>query len=465
MKKAILKRIDWPDFGEVKPPSPPEAGELLARLSCCRQKMEERGLSHLVIYADREHFANMFWLTNFDPRFEEALMILGTDSSRPPLVLVGNECESHLNMSPLLASGDIRCERYQPFSLLDQPRDESRPLMEIFSDEGVGRNSEVGCVGWKYFSEKEFERHGTVIEIPAYIVDILRKMAGSVSNATDLFMSPESGMRTICSPYEIALFEYSNSLSATGIRNGLENFKPGITDTETVRYYQYNGMPLSCHIGMKSSGNQHYGLSSPTGDVIRLGQPASTGIAYRGSNVCRAGWVAESEADLPENAKDYAENFAGPYFCACAEWLEHLKIGTTGHELWKIINDLLPYDKFGIYLNPGHLIHYDEWLSSPIYKGSEISLKSGMCIQTDIIPRSPIYSSSRMEDGLVLADNALQDRLQEFYPDVHDRCTARRDFVRTVIGINLPDEVLPLSDTFGIVPPYFLDYRKIFTLK
>ena len=465
MKKAILQITDWPDFGEVKPPPPPEAQELLSRLSCCRQKMQKRGLSHLIIYADREHFANMFWLTNFDPRFEEALMILSSDSSRAPLILVGNECESHLNISPLLASGDIRYEKYQPLSLLDQPRDESRPLMEIFSDEGIGRSSDVGCVGWKYFSEKEFECPGTIIEIPAYIVDILRTMADSVSNATDLFMSPEFGMRSICSPYEIALFEYSNSLSANGIRNVLKNFKSGMTDTETAKYYQYNGMPLSCHIGMKSSGNQHYGLSSPTGDIIRLGQPASTGIAYRGSNICRAGWVAENEDDLPENAKDYIGNFAGPYFCACAEWLEHLKTGTTGHELWEIINDLLPYDKFGIYLNPGHLIHLDEWLSSPIYKGSEIPLKSGMCIQTDIIPRSPIYSSSRMEDGLVLADNALQDRIRKSYPDVYSRCTARREFVRSVIGINLSDDVLPLSDTFGIVPPYFLDYRKIFILK
>ena len=33
-------------------------------------------LSAAVIYADREHFANLAYLTGFEPRFEEALAII-----------------------------------------------------------------------------------------------------------------------------------------------------------------------------------------------------------------------------------------------------------------------------------------------------------------------------------------------------------------------------------------------------
>ena len=38
-----------------------------------RRRMDERGLDQLVVYADREHSANLSYLTGFDPRFEEAL--------------------------------------------------------------------------------------------------------------------------------------------------------------------------------------------------------------------------------------------------------------------------------------------------------------------------------------------------------------------------------------------------------
>ena len=77
-----------------------------------------------VVYADREHSANLAWLTGFDPRFEEAIAIV-----RPgvePLVLAGNECYGTAGAAPL----PMRRELYQDFSLPGQPRDRSRPLAD-----------------------------------------------------------------------------------------------------------------------------------------------------------------------------------------------------------------------------------------------------------------------------------------------------------------------------------------------
>ena len=34
------------------------------------------GFDAIIVYADREHCANLSYLTGFDPRFEEALLIL-----------------------------------------------------------------------------------------------------------------------------------------------------------------------------------------------------------------------------------------------------------------------------------------------------------------------------------------------------------------------------------------------------
>ena len=41
--------------------------------------MERERYTHVVVYADREHSANLSYLTGFDPRFEEAVLIVGRD--------------------------------------------------------------------------------------------------------------------------------------------------------------------------------------------------------------------------------------------------------------------------------------------------------------------------------------------------------------------------------------------------
>ena len=457
---VFIRETDWPEYSQATPPGEPSLNELNARIHHCLEMMQERGLSHLVVYSDREHFANLMYLTHFDPRFEEALLILTHD--KLPLILVGNECVGHLNISPLYRAGELRYERYQTFSLMNQPRNQSRRLEVILAEEGIAMGAKVGCVGWKYYSSTAFDNPELTSDIPAYLIDRLRKMVTetAVVNATDLFISPSYGMRSFCSAYEIACFEFSNVMASEGMTSLLKNFKADITDFDQIKSYQYTGYPLNCHIGIKSSGNQHYGLSSPVGAIIRKGDPCSTNIGYWGSNICRAGWVAENEDDLPETAKGYVENFAGPYFAALRDWFKHLKIGTTGGELQQIIDDRLPFDQFGVFLNPGHLIHWDEWTSSPIYKGSTERICPGMYIQTDIIPRSARYFSSRMEDGIVIADEDLCRQLKKNYPDMFVRCMKRREFMEQ-LGFELPNEVLPLSNTAGIVPPFFLNHKLI----
>lgn len=462
---VYLKEVNWPDYGNAAPVIYPAEQELRQRIGNCRAQMEKRGLTHLLVYGDREHFANLHYLVHFDPRFEEALLVI--DRERDPLLLVGNECVSHLPVSPLYQCGALRHERYQPFSLLSQPRNSSRPLAAILQEEGIGNRSAVGCIGWKYFSVAEFEQPETTIDLPSFITDTVRALCseGSVVNATDIVQSPVYGLKANCSPFEIAHFEFSNSMAAGGMRRLLQHFETGITDFELAARYQPTGYPLGCHTGLKSSANLHIGLSSPAGGTIRLGDPCSTNLSYWGSNICRAGWVAHSEADLPETARGYVEAFAAPYFRACAAWLQSLRIGTRGKELYALTQQYLPFDRFAVFLNPGHLIHYEEWVSSPVYEGSEDEIRSGMYLQLDIIPRSKQYFSSRMEDGYVVADEKLQSALRSAYPDTYQRCMARRQFMEDILGFVLPPEILPLSDTAGLVPPFFLNYRQVLSLK
>src|SRR6185312_14917427 len=102
--------------------------------------------------------------------------------------------------------------------------------------------------------------------------------------------------------------------------------------------------------------------------------------------------------DAPDG---YVEHFVGPYVAAMEEWFSMLRIGVQGGSIDARMRELLPLDTFHVKLNPGHLIHLDEWMSSPFYPGSGIALHSGMAIQSDVIPSHPVFVSTRMEDTFV----------------------------------------------------------------
>ena len=232
-----LIEIEWPEFGLAERPATVEVSELEGRLKALRAGMASNNLTHVVVYGDREHFANMAYLTNFDPRFEEAILIISESES--PLLVVGNECEGYLGISPLHVAGKLRKERYQSFSLLNQPRDSSRTLRDIFASEGVSAKAKVGCIGWKYFSDSEHPDSIHAIDIPSYIVDTLRELAGreAIVNATALMMHPRYGLRAKCSLSEIAQFEYANIRASDGMKRMLFNLRTGMTDNELASHY------------------------------------------------------------------------------------------------------------------------------------------------------------------------------------------------------------------------------------
>lgn len=451
-----LRETVWPDFGIAALAPVSTLDEYRRRLARTRERLEERGLTHLVVYGDREHFANLAWLTRFDPRFEEALLVIRPEGQ--PLLLTGNECQGYLPVSPVWKAGELRSERYQPFSLLDQPRDTSRTLEAILRGEGITNGARVGCAGWKYYGSRR------TMDTPAYIVDTLRELAGHVEDATDLFMHAGYGLRARCSASEIAFFEYSNTKASEAMKRIHFAARPGMTDHELLEHARYDGLPLACSMTLKTGPNR-ISLASASGNRLERGHFWSANISYWGSNVCRAAWVAEDETDLPPAARDYVDAFAGPYFAAMCEWLGELRIGHLGGDLYRLIQQRLPFDRYRVFLNPGHLIHLDEWVSSPFFEGSEIEVASGMVIQTDVIPSSPVYSSTRMEDGVAIADQALRDELRRDFPECAARCDARRAFLAGTLGVQLPEEVLPLSNIACIVAPYLLRPERVFAIR
>jgi len=445
---ARLAEVRLPEWS--RPAEAPELPPALypARIDRLRERATARSYDQLVVYADREHSANLAYLTGFDPRFEEALLILAMTGT--PTLLAGNECIGLARAAPLPVDAVL----FQELSLPGQPRDRSRPLAELLADAGVRPGSSIGVVGWKSSSDRSW------MDAPAYLVDTLRALVGpggTVENATDLLIEAADGLRVINEPEQIAAFEHAACETSSGVRNLLFGLRPGMREREAVRLLEWSGAPLSCHLMLTAGPRARFGLLSPGDRVIDRGDPLTVAFGIWGALNCRAGFVVEEAAELPEGITDYVDRLVGPYFEAVAEWYSALRVGVSGGTLQEIIDRRLGDPFFGIFLNPGHQLHLDEWVNSPVSRGSHVELRSGMVMQVDIIPATGgPYFTTNIEDGIALADATLRQALERSYPDLWDRVTARRAFMRDALGIDLHPDVLPLSNLPAFLPPFLL---------
>jgi hypothetical protein len=448
MANSRLARIDLPDFGEpgARPELPP--GLYAARLAELRRRADARGYDRLVVYADREHSANLLYLSGFDPRFEEALLVIG--GGEEPAILVGNECFGMAGAAPLA----MRRHLFQDLSLPSQPRDRSRSLAEILAGEGIGSGIRVGIVGWKTYASPGMS------DAPAYLVDELRRLTGAdgaVENATDLLIDAADGLRVINEVEQLAVLEHAACQTSNGVRRLLAGLRPGMTEREAVRLLEWDGTPLSCHLMLTAGPRASLGLLSPGDRPIERGDRFTVAFGIWGALNCRAGFVVEEAAELPAGIHDYVEKLVGPYFEAVAEWYGALRIGQPAGALHEIVDRRLGDPFFGIFLNPGHQIHLDEWVNSPISAGSTIELRSGMAFQVDIIPATGTdYFTTNIEDGVALADDALRGAFAAGYPAAWARIQERRRFMKDALGIDLHPDVLPFSNVPAYLPPFLL---------
>lgn len=461
MPKARLIEAALPEFGV--PDTRPELDRPIyrERLGALGRARRAAGLDVLVVYADREHAANLAWLTGFDPRFEEALLILAPHSE--PTMLVGPE-----NLQRAGNAGiDVAARLYPPFGLMGQDRSKTPALEEALRHAGIDRNHRVGVLGWKYFGPHEASKPESWLEVPSYLVDSLRQVVGAdgrVVNANALLMHPVTGLRAVNEIVQIAQFEFAAVAASEAIKRLIRGVRPGMSGFGAAHLMQLGILPHSCHT-MLASGPNLSGLDSPSGRILQPGDPISTAVGYWGALSSRVGWLAADPSELPPASRDYAERLAGPYFACAAEWYETIGIGTTGGELDALVRRHLGSPFFNLVLNPGHLIGIDEWMHTPVYPGSTEAFSSGQMVQCDIIPAAgPPYHSANIEDGIALLDEAGRDQMRAEFPEIWGRIEARRAFMADVLGIRLKPEVLPLSNLAGAMPPFWLAPDRLFAM-
>ena len=459
MKQLVLQKVTLSSIGCPREPRPELTEKVFnSRLTLVRKRMEERGLDALVVYGDREHFSNIEWLTHYDPRFEETLLVV-LPAGRPVL-FVGNEGMGYSTIARL----DVERRLWQTLSMLGQPRDQVRPLVDLLREAGLASCAWVGSAGWKYFSEAEFPHPETVLDLPDYIATPLRaavKSGGRVTNETAMFMDAERGLRAVCELEQLADFEWIATCNSQALLDGITAIRPGMTEFEGASLMGYNGLAHGCHPLCTSGGRvRRHGMANATSNLLHQGDPIMMTMSYQGANTCRFGWLASSAADLAPDIRDYVERVATPYASALFAWYEAMRIGVTGGELHSAVHTIL--DKAGVTvgLNAGHLIATDEWVHSLVTAGSKQQVCSGMYWQADFFGTVPTaHHGAFAEDGLALADASLREKIRTHYPQMWQRIELRRQFMAEQLGITLAPEVLPFSNFPAMVIPFFLDPR------
>jgi len=440
--ERALPDLPVPQEVPLLPPSVFEARA--ARLEEARQRA---GLHCLAIYADREHSANLAWRCGFDPRFEEALWI---ESATPrPTLLVGNE---NLGYAPAQLRVPAAVVLYQPFSLPNQDRSRSADLEGLLRRAGVRADMRCGLIGWKPQERSE---------VPYWIVRAFADLTGrEPANAATLLMDPDRGLRTVLEPEMIRFCEYASSLTSTALRDWVFSLREGISERDAAATLRSYGLEQSCHPMVNFGRPIPSGLKSPRNARAVRGEYAQAAFGVIGALTCRAGRLIGRE-DAPRAGNGAGQDEDGylelveNYLQVVRAWFAAVRIGVTGGAVVAAA-DAARSSAWEPAVNQGHLIHLDEWVSSPFFGGSTATLKSGYAIQQDIIPVPRRGAAAlNMEDGFILADNDLQTQLQRADPAMMTRCRARRELMES-LGYEIAPEILPLSNIAGAFFPFLL---------
>ena len=414
------------------------------------EKMQKDGFDAVVVYADLEHGSNFEYLCGFLPRFEEALLILHANGKA--FMVLGNE---NLNKA-----GKARIEAvpiHMPhFSLPNQPMQTEKSVAQILASCELEDAEKIGLIGWKNFTSHVEDNH-LLFDLPYFLVEALKTVCGKAqfANAAYLLIG-ENGVRTTNNANEFAHYEYGAALAGNCILKTMDRLKVGKTEMEMAETLAADGQRHSVVTIMATGARFEKANLYPGNKQIQCGDKISITTGFKGGLQSRAGYAVECAEQLPEKEQDYLKAVAIPYFQAVKTWLETIKIGINGNDLYEAVEAVLPKEDYGWTLNPGHLCADEEWMSSPIYPQSEETLQSGMLFQIDIIPSVNGYGGVSCESGILLADEQLRKAIAKEYPAVWERIVKRRAYMQEVLGIRIQEDVLPTSMATAYLRPYLL---------
>ncbi len=426
---------------------------IAARKAKVINNMIQANIDYLLVYADKEHGGNFEYLTGFIPRFEEAALVLHV--SGEVYLLLGNE---NLKLSQYARISNTAIH-IPYFSLPNQPMENRKTLVELLADSGIKQAKKVGVAGWKLFTS-QLDDNNQLFDIPYFLLDAIKQSVSSetaITNATNLFIGSDIAARVTNNANELAHYEYGANLASNCVLNALAAVDVGITEKQLGSLLADEGQPNTVII-IAATGERFEQANLYPGDkAIQLGDKISLTTGFKGGLSSRTGYAVHHADELPAAQRDYLDKVAIPYYATVVTWLENIRIGMLGKEMYALVETVFPKAQYHWSLNPGHLTADEEWLCSPIYSGSEEKIRSGMLFQIDIIPAVKGYAGVSAEDCIALADQPLRDELAAHYPEVWQRIQQRRAYLSNTLNIHLSEEILPMSNTLGYLRPFLLD--------
>lgn len=426
---------------------------IAARKAKFINNMIQANIDYLLVYADKEHGGNFEYLTGFIPRFEEAALVLHV--SGEVYLLLGNE---NLKLSQYARISNTAIH-IPYFSLPNQPMENRKTLVELLADSGIKQAKKVGVAGWKLFTS-QLDDNNQLFDIPYFLLDAIKQSVSSetaITNATNLFIGSDIAARVTNNANELAHYEYGANLASNCVLNALAAVDVGITEKQLGSLLADEGQPNTVVI-IAATGERFEQANLYPGDkAIQLGDKISLTTGFKGGLSSRTGYAVHHADELPAAQRDYLDKVAIPYYATVVTWLENIRIGMLGKEMYALVETVFPKAQYHWSLNPGHLTADEEWLCSPIYSGSEEKIRSGMLFQIDIIPAVKGYAGVSAEDCIALADQPLRDELAAHYPEVWQRIQQRRAYLSNTLNIHLSEEILPMSNTLGYLRPFLLD--------
>ena len=335
----MRRPIELSDVGMPAPEYPEEcpsipAAEFEARIAAVLAAVDA---DWVVVYGDREHNGSFVWLCNLDPRFEEALLVLGRDRRT---LLLGKENVGYTSMIPAGLDFDVVC--VPTFSLMGIDRSGFPTVEQALRDAGISTGDRVGVVGWKALLPEEWNGGYEAIFAPAFFVDTLRAITGDpalVSDATAVVTNPRDGLRTFCSADQIAVFEWGAARCSAWVSLILRSVRPGMTEREAFHVVPWGGEPLSMHPVFSSGPEVAVGLRSPSTRRLELGDAGIVAIGLWGGNCARGGILAADGGDLRPESDGWLEGLAIPYWRVMATWHESLGLGVPGGEVFETVTE------------------------------------------------------------------------------------------------------------------------------
>jgi Xaa-Pro aminopeptidase len=405
------------------------------------------------VYGDPAHPGNLAYLCGFDPRFEEAVLVL---SARRRALIVGTEGIGYAQVIPI----DLELVEVPTLSLLGIDRSAGSTLVEALAALGLDRDASVSVIGWKYIAADEWPQGEPPLVVPAYLVAAIRERIGPdghIRDATATLMDPVDGQRVLNGADQLATFEWGASRASAATARLIRGVRPGMSELEAMALAGLAGEPCAYHPILTTGEGTSNGIRSPSDRVIELGDAAFATIGMWGGNCGRGGSVATATADLPARNADLIERLAIPYWRTIVAWHEGIRIGMTGDDAYRMLAEACRIEGLRATLFVAHLQDWEDCPNTPMRPGLDRPLRSGMVLAVDMFvdangPQRMIHC----EDTVALADDELRAELRDRYPDVWRRIADRRDFLVHQLGIEVSPDILPFSVIPAYLPPLWL---------